>query len=67
MKIPIVNGKCKSELFDKRDEFSFRVISLPHMNSSVPGYSSYGVFISQVYRLFHVNSDLLGFITVPSP
>ena len=61
LKISIDNNKFKTELYDKRNEFSFKVISLPHMDSNVPARSSYGVFTSQVYRLFRANSGITGF------
>ena len=61
LKISIDNNKFKTELYDKRNEFSFKVISLPHMDSNVPARSSYGVFTSQVYRLFRAISGITGF------
>ena len=51
----------KYDVVYKRNEFSFKVISLPHMDSNVPARSSYGVFTSQVYRLFRANSGITGF------
>ena len=61
LKISIVNNTIKTELYDKRDEFDFKVISLPHMKSNTPQHSCYGVFASQVYRLFKANSEITGF------
>ena len=58
LKISIDNNKFKTELYDKRNEFSFKVISLPHVDSNVPACCSYGVFASQVYRLFRANSGI---------
>ena len=54
-------NRFTTKLFDKRNDFSFKVISLPHLKSCVPSRCSYGVFTSQVLRLLRVNSAISGF------
>ena len=57
----IENGKFKTSLYDKRNDFGFKVISLPHMTSNVPNKASYSVYYSQINRLFIANSEYVGF------
>ena len=33
-------------VYDKRDDFSFRIINFPHMDSNIPANPAYGVYIS---------------------
>ena len=40
--------RCK--LYDKRDEFSFRIVNFPFLCGNVPTSQSYGVFTSQLVR-----------------
>ena len=47
---------------DKRNDFGFKVISLPHYGSNVPKSSLSGVVVSQIHRMFRANSTINGFI-----
>ena len=58
LNIAIVNGKFVTRLYDKRRDYNFKIISLPHMSSNVPTNPTYGVFISQVHRFLIANSDV---------
>ena len=61
LNINIINGKFVTTVYDKRNDFGFKVISLPHFTSNVPESSLFGVFTSQVYRMFRANSTIQGF------
>ena len=56
------NKQFHYTLYDKRNDFSFKVISMPNLKSNIPISPAYGVFYSQVVRLFRANNNLLGFI-----
>ena len=49
-------------LYDKRNDFPFNVISMPNMRSNVPISPTYGVFYSQVIRIFKANNSFNDFI-----
>ena len=60
--ITIVNNKFTTTVYDKRNDFGFKVISLPHYGSNVPKSSLSGVVVSQIHRMFRANSTINGFI-----
>ena len=37
-------------IYDKRDDFTFRIVNFPHMDSNIPANPAYGVYISQLVR-----------------
>ena len=43
--IEIINGKFVTKIYDKRRDFNFKIISLPHISGNVPVTPTYGVFI----------------------
>ena len=61
--IEIIDGKFITSIYDKRKDFNFKIISLPHMSSNIPSGPAYGVYISQVYRYFRANNNIDGFYT----
>ena len=61
LNISIENNEFVTKLYDKRNDFSFKVISMPNLHSNIPIKPAYGVFISQVHRLFNINSKADGF------
>ena len=46
MNINISNGKFEYELYDKRNDYSFQVISLPNLDSNIPMSAAYSVIYS---------------------
>jgi len=62
LQISIDKGRITHSLYDKRNDFDFKVISMPNMSSNVPVKPTYGVFYSQVLRLFNANNRLPNFI-----
>ena len=41
-------GKLSTRLYDKRDDFEFRIVNFPFLSSNIPSGPSYGVYISQL-------------------
>ena len=37
-------------VYDKRDDFSFRIVNFPYIDSNIPANPAYGVYISQLVR-----------------
>ena len=48
--LEIEKNKLVMSLYDKRDDFPFRVQNYPHLDSTVPCMPMYGVYISQLLR-----------------
>ena len=40
-------------VYDKRDDFDFRIVNFPHMDSNIPANPAYGVYISQLVIYAH--------------
>ena len=44
-------GKLSTMLYDKRDDFDFRIVNFPFLSSNIPSSGpSYGAYISQLIR-----------------
>ena len=43
-------GKLLTKLYDKRDDFSFRIVNFPFICGNIPSAPAYGEFISQLIR-----------------
>ena len=54
LNINILNGKFYTDLYDKRDTFSFSIVNFPHMDSNIPSKPAYGVAISQLVRYLRI-------------
>ena len=39
-------GRLRTKLYDKRDDFSFPIVNFPLICSNIPAAPAYGVFIS---------------------
>ena len=46
----IVGDQLLTSLYDKRDDFNFRIVNFPYLSSNIPSSPAYGVFISQLVR-----------------
>ena len=46
----ISNGTVSTKIYDKRDNFDFDIVNFPFLDGEVPRRSSYGVYISQLFR-----------------
>ena len=43
-------GRLRTKLYDKRDDFNFPIVNVPFICSNIPAASAYGVYISQKIR-----------------
>ena len=41
-------------VYNKRDDFSFRIVNFPHMDSNIPANPAYVVYISQLVRYVRI-------------
>ena len=48
-------------LYDKRDDFNFKIINYPSLDGDVPISLSYGVFIAQLIRFARICTDVKNF------
>ena len=42
------NTPFRISIYDKRDDFTFRIVNFPHLDSNIPANPAYGVYISQL-------------------
>ena len=49
-------------IYDKRDDFAFRIVNVPHMDSNIPADPAYGVYISQLVRYARICTSKVDFI-----
>ena len=61
IQIAIVNGKYSTAVYDKRDNFDFKIVNFPHLSSNIPSGPAYGVYISQLVRIGRICSDYSDF------
>jgi hypothetical protein len=50
LNLEIIDGKIHSKLYDKRDDFGFKIVNFPDLSGNIPNKESYGVFVSQLIR-----------------
>ena len=53
---------CHNSIFVKRDDFTFRIVNFPHMDSNIPANPAYGVYISQLVRYARICTSKVDFI-----
>ena len=44
------NGRLRTKLYDKRDDFNFPIVNFPFLCSNIPAAPAYGVYMSQLIR-----------------
>ena len=49
-------------IYDKGDDFAFRIVNFPHMDSNIPANQAYGVYISQLVRYVRICTSRVAFI-----
>ena len=59
--LSISNGFVSSKIYDKRDDFDFKIVNFPFLDGDVPRSTSYGVYISQFIRFARVSSHVADF------
>jgi hypothetical protein len=47
-------GRLRTKLYDKRDDFNFPIVNFPFIYSTIPAAPAYGVYISQLIRYSRV-------------
>ena len=62
LEINIVDGVFVYKLFDKRDQFSFFIVRMPHLSSNIPSYIFYGTIFSEILRIARCTLQLDHFI-----
>jgi len=55
------SGQLSTKMYDKRDDFNFKIINFPNMCSNIPAAPAYGVCISQLIRYARASSNYSGF------
>ena len=61
--LSISDGFVKTKIYDKRYDFDFDIVKFPFLNDDVPRSTSYGVYISQLFRFAPVSSHVYDFNT----
>jgi hypothetical protein len=56
------SGQLSTKIYDKRDDFNFKIINFPNMCSNIPASPAYGVYISQLIRYARANSNYSDFL-----
>jgi hypothetical protein len=56
------SGQLSTKIYDKRDDFNFKIINFPNMCSNVPASPAYGVYISQLIRYARASSNYSDFL-----
>ena len=52
-----------TKIYDKRDEFDFEIVNFPFLDGNVPHATSYGDYISQLFRFARASSHVADFNT----
>ena len=60
--LKINNNKICTSLYDKRDDFNFKIVNFPFLSSNIPSSPAYGVFVSQLVRYSRCSSNYLDFV-----
>ena len=56
------NTPFRISIYDKREDFAFRIVNFPHMDSNIPVNPAYGVYISQLVRYARICTPKVDFI-----
>ena len=56
------SGQFSTKIYDKRDDFNFKIINFPNMCSNIPASPAYGVYISQLIRYARASSNYSDFL-----
>ena len=57
------NDIVSNNIYDKRDDFDFKIVNFPFLDGDVPRSTSYGVYISQLIRFARESSHITDFNT----
>ena len=56
------SGQISTKIYDKWDDFNFKIINFPNMCSNIPASPTYGVYISQLIRYARASSNYSDFL-----
>ena len=56
------NTPFRISIYDKREDFAFRIVNFPNMDSNIPTNPAYGVYISQLVRYARICTSKVDFI-----
>jgi hypothetical protein len=54
-------NQLSTKIYDKRDDFNFKIINFPNMCSNIPASPAYDVYISQLIRYARASSNYSDF------
>ena len=55
MHLSISNDIVSTKMYNKRDDFDFKIVNFPFLDGDVPRSISYGVYISLVLLIEHIS------------
>ena len=56
------NTPFRISIYDKRDDFTFRIVNFPHMDGNIPATPAYGVYVSQLVRYARICTSKVDFM-----
>ena len=56
------SGQLSTKIYDKRDDFNFRIINFPNMCSNIPASPACGDYLSQLIRYARASSNYSNFL-----
>ena len=56
------SGEFSTKIYDKRDDFNFKIINFSNMCSNIPASPAYGVYISPLIRYARASSNYSDFL-----
>ena len=56
------SGQISTNMYDKRDDFNFKIINFPNMCRNIPSFPAYGVYISQLIRYARASRNYSEFL-----
>ena len=61
--LSISNDIVSTKIYDKRDDFDCEIVNFPFLDGDVPRFTSYGVYISRLFRFARASSYVADFNT----
>ena len=58
LNLSITNSIVSSKIYDKQDDFNFKIVNFPFIDGDVPCTPSYSVYISQFIHFERVCSNV---------
>ena len=50
LNIMVINSLFITNIYDKRDDYSFKIINFPNLKGNIPYYESYSTFTTELVR-----------------